>query len=1199
MLMRNIFIAGLLTITGCMISPVQVMGGTPVVGELRQSLSPYWKFRIDPYQQGEARGWHRSSHSVAGWDSMAVPGNWDLSNEYANYKGKAWYRTAFRTAAAAGKRVILSFGEVGNAYRLFLNDKLIASVDCGNYPEEFDITSMVRQGQENRLAVEVDNSLTYGAYWGWGGIRRPVEIRYRPAFHVLHQAVTPELNLSRNSARVRTSVTLRNASAAAGRMVLQQEIFYQNRRVAITSRTIDLPASSYPVVMLELELDSAQVKLWHFDHPELYTSRITLKSEARDMYVIEDRFGLRKIELVGHQFRLNGEPVRLAGFNWVADDRVTGSTLPAYRFREDIDLMKQAGANMARLSHRPLPSDVMDYLDEKGMLVISEFNIWPPFMNDRTPEGRRYATKLIQQQYNHPSIVGWSIGNENGFLREHPEVNEYTSSLIRFIKDQLDSVRLVTYVSHSSDNQDNDPAQFGDLILINKYGGFVPSVNALNKRYPGRPAFMTEYGQSGVNLKNETPNRSVFQRMMVDGLKQQEQVFGYSIWTFNDYRSNYQTPDPVTTTPVHQNRPWGVVDVHRNLKRSYGQIRKFFAPVTDLQVNNAGDSARVIIQPRGRNDIPSFTLDGYRLKVECRKDAQSVYPVQDLLLPRIVPGDGHLTRIVSGLASDARWYRFSLVSPTGYRVLDTTIHLQVPAKPSGVKVIEADQGVRFVFDRTDDAREYVLHYETGGLVKQVAPTIDHYAEISGLAIGSTYRIWLTGVNERGQGPASDTFSFTSRAGYTGLPPVIWQVEGADGRLFLAPSYQPQDQQYELRCAPVLDPVKKWQHITSTNFGMISMPGLENGKSYMVQIRRRTGYNSNWSVWSEPRVVEVGKPSVIDRVNWSERAAPLEAGHMLKDSAYNIWCGSVVQGEDRRYYMVYSRWPRAKGHEAWITHSELALAVSDDAAGPYQHLKVILPSRGPRFWDGICTHNPAIYRHKNKYYLVYMGATGPRPEKPVAPYSREWYVYRNSQRIGVAVADRPEGPWARFDRPILAPEPDTTSPDAVMVSNPALTFNDRDEVVLVYKQVAYNGNFRGGRVRFGVAFAPTVLGPYKKHPRSIFESTDPAVKGEWMLAEDPFIWFQEGRYHAVVRDVTGRFTGDKGLALFTSTNAIDWAPTSKPRFLDRQIYSQGGTPLGDKLERPWLLFSEGIPKYLFGSMGIDGRRHSMNISLEIK
>ena len=89
----------------------------------------------------------------------------------------------------------------------------------------------------------------------------------------------------------------------------------------------------------------------------------------------------------------------------------------------------------------------------------------------------------------------------------------------------------------------------------------------------------------------------------------------------------------------------------------------------------------------------------------------------------------------------------------------------------------------------------------------------------------------------------------------------------------------------------------------------------------------------------------------------------------------------------------------------------------------------------------------------------------------------------------------------------------------MVSNPALTFNDRDEVVLVYKQVAYNGNFRGGRVRFGVAFAPGVLGPYKKHPRPVFESTDPAEKGSWMLAVDHFIWYLDVRYHSVVRDVT--------------------------------------------------------------------------------
>jgi len=346
-------------------------------------------------------------------------------------------------------------------------------------------------------------------------------------------------------------------------------------------------------------------------------------------------------------------------------------------------------------------------------------------------------------------------------------------------------------------------------------------------------------------------------------------------------------------------------------------------------------------------------------------------------------------------------------------------------------------------------------------------------------------------------------------------------------------------------------------------------------------------------------VAAQKNSAIEKVDWSKRMIPLEQDHYLLDTAYNIWCGSVVQAGDKKYYMVYSRWPRAKGHEGWITHSELALAVSEKPAGPYKHVKVVFPARGSSYWDGICTHNPVFLYHKGKYYLVYMGATGPAPDKPVVPYSPEWYVYRNSQRIGVAMADHPEGPWTRFDKPILEPSLDPGSPDAMMVSNPAIAINDHDSVVMVYKQVEKNDNFRGGRVRFGVAFASSLLGPYQKHPEPIFQSGDPADTNVWMLAEDPFIWYQQNKYYAVVRDVTGRFTGEKGLALFSSFDAKHWNPSPNPKFLPLQISWSDGKRLDDKLERPWLLFRKGKPAYLFGSMGIDKRKHSMNICLEIK
>ena len=96
-------------------------------------------------------------------------------------------------------------------------------------------------------------------------------------------------------------------------------------------------------------LSKSQVKLWHFDHPTLYKSTVTLQDQNGIVFQQTSRFGIRKIEIDGLRFLLNGESVRLAGYNWVADDRTTGNTLPEFRFKEDIDLMKTAGANMARI----------------------------------------------------------------------------------------------------------------------------------------------------------------------------------------------------------------------------------------------------------------------------------------------------------------------------------------------------------------------------------------------------------------------------------------------------------------------------------------------------------------------------------------------------------------------------------------------------------------------------------------------------------------------------------------------------------------------------------------------------------------------------------------------------------------------------------------------------------------------------------
>lgn len=333
---------------------------------------------------------------------------------------------------------------------------------------------------------------------------------------------------------------------------------------------------------------------------------------------------------------------------------------------------------------------------------------------------------------------------------------------------------------------------------------------------------------------------------------------------------------------------------------------------------------------------------------------------------------------------------------------------------------------------------------------------------------------------------------------------------------------------------------------------------------------------------------------MDSVDLSAMVQPVPAANRFVLPDYNIWCGSMIRGNNGTYYLLYARWPKANGHLAWVTHSEIALARADKPEGPYRHLKVILPARGASFWDGVCTHNPAVVAHKGKFYLYYMGTTGRATVKqPASASDPGWWEYRNNQRIGVAVADNPEGEWKRFDNPILDISAESTAYDALMVSNPAVTVDGAGRVILAYKQVAKNSTLKGGKVRFGVAFSNALTGPFVKHPTPIFEAKDRG--NEWMVAEDPYLWHYKGKNYAIVRDVVGKFTGESGgLALLTSANGFDWQPAPFPKVLNQIIYQTGGQPFDDKLERPCLYVEKGVPKLLFGAMGISKRTHSMNV-----
>ena len=851
-----------------------VYAGKNIYGEQRIDLSGYWQFKVDPEVQGTESNWQSASFDDSQWEKMLVPGSWELTNQYSNYIGKTWYRTTFDAPVYTSEQIVfLEFESVSMSYQVYVNGQFVAEEAVGNYIERFDITPFLNKSGKNTLAVMVDNSVFYGAYCNWGGIRRPVNLCVINSVHTLRQEVVSVPDLKKESATVTVKAFLENKSSVPKTVELLSELLYKDGGdVCKSRRTVNIPADTVISETFDYVLTKKQTRLWDIDHPNLYVSSISVSHNKELLNTYSDRFGIRKIEILDNKFLLNGKSLRLAGFNWVADDRTSGNTLPEWRYKEDIDRMKQAGANMARLSHRPLTEEVMDYLDEVGFLTVSEFNNWQPFYNARSEESRTFARKLIHQQYNHPGVIGWSVGNEMGNWKQYVEVNDYVDSIIKYIKQELDPNRFALYVSNTADYQENDAARYCDFIMINKYSNYKAALEKLKKKYPDKLVFVSEYGGYKVNLTYDTPNNTQWPTMIMDVAQGMEHVFGVSVWTFNDYRSLYQSPAPTSTTPLHQNRQWGVVDVYRNKKRSYEQVRRFYAPVKALEVTADGKKGKINteikITPRDVLDIPSFELTDYSLVWEVRNKDNKVEQGGLIELPKIVPGSQILTYPIQWIANDETAYlKVALISPVGYNVADRRIDVSAPTVPE-FQILQASNKFRIVFEPDNFADEYYVKYVVNGNVKKTKKTIDHYIDLPAQAYNVPIEVSLVAVNGAGE-TVSEKKIVTPCYGYEELPPIIWQVMPCDQGFFVGQGYTFHDYYYVIRYTTTPEDENSWKYVQNRNIGMMKVAGLKNGVKYYFQIANTIQYTGKYqqTIWSEMREVTpskevaMGKPSV--------------------------------------------------------------------------------------------------------------------------------------------------------------------------------------------------------------------------------------------------------------------------------------------------------------------------------------------------
>ncbi|GGF23088.1 glycoside hydrolase family protein [Echinicola rosea] len=302
------------------------------------------------------------------------------------------------------------------------------------------------------------------------------------------------------------------------------------------------------------------------------------------------------------------------------------------------------------------------------------------------------------------------------------------------------------------------------------------------------------------------------------------------------------------------------------------------------------------------------------------------------------------------------------------------------------------------------------------------------------------------------------------------------------------------------------------------------------------------------------------------------ASRLEPLHrLLETEGYYVWGTSPIYDAAGKVHVFYSRWKAEYGMGGWIHQSEIAHAVADRPEGPYTFQEVVIAPRGGEHWDATTCHNPHIKEVNGKYYLFYMGNHNKRT---------------NTKRIGLAMADSLDGPWRRPDKPLLEAGEEGDWDDHC-TTNPSFVQHPDGRCFLYYKswntyeyEHYTDPKIRGNR-KYGLAIADQPEGPYRKYEENpIINYAD---KGDNIQAEDGFVWYEDGKFRMLMRDM-GIYNHQYGLYL-ESEDGIHFSDPPEIAYYETDHYfsqppKPGHLSKYGRFERPQILFKDDKPDYLF-------------------
>jgi beta-galactosidase len=524
-----------------------------------------WKFFLGDISHGQSTDFDDS-----GWRNLDLPHDWSIEGQFNKTNasstgylpaGLGWYRKSFTIPAGEkDRKIFISFDGIYNNSEIWINGTSFGKRPNGYISFQYEITSYLKPGKVNVIAVKVDHSRYGDSRWYTGsGIYRNVKLIFTSPLHIEKWgvAVVPK-NVSIDKATLDIQVNVNNETHKETEVTITNYLLLVKDTVKSIKQKITLHRSSTKIINEAMEIFGPA--LWDPENPNLYSLVTVIKNnEFIDSQTTP--VGIRSVRFDPDKgFFLNDRNLKLKGVCLHHDAGVLGSAVPRPVIARRLDLLKEVGCNAIRTSHNPFSPDFLELCDEKGFLVIGEafdewelpkrkwlegWNVGIPGKDGYSVNFKEWAETdlkdMIMRDRNHPSIIMWSIGNEIDYPNDpytHPVLNTEANpqSWAKYDEKLPNANRLgelarkLVSVVKQTDNSRPVTAGLASVLMSNETG-YAESLDVTgynyqefryasdHQKYPKRIIYGSENGMSLEAWEAVTANDYILGQFLWTGFE--------------------------------------------------------------------------------------------------------------------------------------------------------------------------------------------------------------------------------------------------------------------------------------------------------------------------------------------------------------------------------------------------------------------------------------------------------------------------------------------------------------------------------------------------------------------------------------------------------------------------------------------------------------------------------------------------------